>query len=286
MKMLIRKHFKDKTLHIVTMTTEQWLDIIRRPIIRADKDKGALGIYGTLKESVKPSKYSPREAAYCADNIDSIYMLQLDYDNGVSIDEFINEHKDLSYVLYTSHSHGYKGNSDRFRVVIQLSEPLKIDSMGPQFKEYMSKLWGVDPTCFDRGHCQLVPMVRSNDSPYRWHINKGKHYEIPWNEINSYVTDFEKKCMFEDAMLKWNRKWYPKPDEPEPDEEEVRRRQMKWAENELSIMIEGSRNSTAFAVLAYLKRNEFDYDDVEHLSDMVDFDFKEEFDSMVRRMFR
>ena len=102
----------------------------------ANKEEAPLGIYGTLVENpaIKPLTLQPQ---YIGANIASLYFLQLDYDSSISIDEWVADNKNLSYVLYTSHSHGYKGDHDRFRVILPLDKPLECDMLDYYFKKAM-----------------------------------------------------------------------------------------------------------------------------------------------------
>lgn len=284
MKMLLRKNFYDTALHEVAIERSRFLDLIRHPIVNPTKEDIPLGIYGKLVASPMPNSDNSGPH-YCADNVDSIYMLQLDYDSGISIDEWCETHWQYKYVIYTSHSHGYKGGSDRFRVILPLSEPLKTSQMGRFFKSAMAKIWQCDASCFDRAHCQVIPAIRTADSPYRYVIHsEGQPYTIPWDAVETERRLAQQVKDFDSAVLDYNAQWDTR--EPiEPDEEEIRRRQLRWAENRLMEATEGCRNSTAFSVLCYLKSNGFDAYDAQGLSYALDADFQGEFERMIMRMF-
>ena len=150
------------------------------------KDHSPLAIFGTIVD--EPELDSATETGLprrIGANLKSLYALQLDYDSGLSIDEFINGHKDLQYSLYTSYSHGQREH-DRFRVVVPLKQELPCELLESR-KVRENLMWhfpGVDESCFHRGHWQLLPLVNTAYKHlYRWHRNAGSALEL---DIDGY----------------------------------------------------------------------------------------------------
>ena len=98
MDILIRKHFYDKSLWHWTPSAENWLRLIQKPFVCSNKEEAPLGIYGTLvdKPAINPLTLQPQ---YIGANIASLYFLQLDYDSSLSIDEWVADNKNLSYIV-------------------------------------------------------------------------------------------------------------------------------------------------------------------------------------------
>lgn len=145
------------------------------------KDFSPLAIFGTMVE--KPVMDSETETGLprrIGANVKSLYALTLDYDSGLSIDEFIATHKDLRFSLYTSYSHGQK-ERDRYRVVVPLAKELPCDLL--ECRRVRNNLAfhfpGVDECCFHRGHWQLLPLVNPEfRHMYRWERNPGNAWDF------------------------------------------------------------------------------------------------------------
>jgi len=278
MDILIRKHFYDKSLWHWTPSAESWLRLLRKPFVCANKEEAPLSIYGTLVPNPVRNPVTMK-AQYIGANIGSLYFLQLDYDSSCSIDEWIADHKGLSYALYTSHSHGYKGSYDRFRVIVPLDKPLDCDLQDYYFKKVMVNEWGCDPSCFDRGHAQLIPIIREEKSPYRSEYVKGKPYSIDWKKVDEERERAHNEIDFRHAVSAFNKQYGPQVNRSEEQE-----RMLRWAEKSLSEMKQGERNMTSFSILSYLKRNDIDFMYIDRLVQCVDPDFVDEFTRMAARL--
>ena len=87
--------------------------------------------------------------------------LILDYDEGVSIEEFKNKFKDVSYLLYTSYSHSLLKN--KFKVIIKPKTPIHSSWLtNKYYVEYLVNKFSVgkgkpDVTCFNNVQFQLLP---------------------------------------------------------------------------------------------------------------------------------
>lgn len=212
------------------------------------KDFYPLAIFGTMVDNPEMDASTdtglPRRIG---SNIRSLYALTLDYDNGLSIDEFIATHKDLQFSLYTSYSHGQKEH-DRYRVVIPLAKELPCDLL--ECRRVRGNLAfnfpGVDECCFHRGHWQLLPLVNTEFRHlYRWHRNKGK----PWDfDIDCYrewqeQEDKERRERMEAAMAN--------------SDGESRERIRNWLANELGNVPvgNGERYNKVKSLLAWAMNN-------------------------------
>lgn len=278
---LIRNNFYSRSLQQLYITEEKFLNLVQHPLIGQVKEQLPLAIYGHLIEHPYPSPENSNLAYYFSENVSRLDLLQLDYDSGISIDEWKREFKQFRHIIYTSHSHGFKGNSDRFRVLIPLDKPIYKEDMGRFYKQAMTDFWGCDPSCFDRGHCQLLPAIRTKDAPYRYDIKlDGLRFELPAERIAKLQEDEQKVSVFNEALFNFYSQYRT------DDEDHKRENLLKWAEKKLSEAMEGSRNSTCFQVLSYLKKNGFDYYDVAPLSYCLSDDFQKEYDKMARRMFK
>ena len=279
MDILIRKHFYDKSLWHWYPSKENWLNLLHNPFVVPNKEDAPLGLFGTLVDNpvLNPMTLQPQ---YIAANIASIYYLQLDYDSSCSIDEWIADHKGLSYALYTSHSHGYKGTHDRFRVIVPLDKPLETTMQDYYFKKVMVNEWGCDPSCFDRGHCQLVPIIREEKAPYRYEYNNtGSKYSIDWKKVDNERERSHLELDFKQASSNFMKK-YGTP----RNQKEEERWLIQWAKKGLSEMKEGERNVTSFSILNYLKRHGLDFMCVDELAECIDIDFIDEFMRMAVRI--
>lgn len=192
MRLLLKPHQFSRTMQAVTATGRQWLDLFENPPVIPDKTRAPLAIFGTMvaDPELDPDTGLPR---CTASNVDSIYALQLDYDSGKSIEGFSREYAAYRWSLYTSHSHGYKGESDRFRVVMPLETPMPMRILrSAKVRRHLMSFHfpGVDKSCFDRGHWQILPCIREPGATYVHLQNPG----IKWGG-DDYWEDMEKWCV-------------------------------------------------------------------------------------------
>lgn len=166
MNFLLKPNQYSKFMVPYSMFAADWQHMVERPPVIADKDKAPLAIYGTLANEPEIDAESGRPRC-TGTNIESIYALQLDYDSGVTIEQFREKYSGMRFTLYTSYSYGFKPN-DRFRVVVPLGAPLPCYLLQNR-RVKNNLLWHfphVDQCCFDRGHWQILPCVRAEDAPY------------------------------------------------------------------------------------------------------------------------
>ena len=193
MKFLMKPHQYSKTMQVWTMTPEQWLEMFEHPPVIQEKGRAPLAIYGTMPASpaIEPESGLPR---CTAENVESLFALQLDYDHGMSIDSFAERYSRYRWSLYTSHSHTYKGDSDRFRVVFPLKDPLPCTVLrSSRVRANLSKFHFplADDTAFVRGHWEVLPCIRETGSPYIHIQNKGEAFggQEYWDEYARWADE-------------------------------------------------------------------------------------------------
>lgn len=193
MRILLKPNQYSKYMQPYSLDSREFLDMIHSPAAVAEKDRAPLFIYGTVVPSPEPDPETCRPRCTGA-NVQSIYMLQLDYDSGMGFHEFIRNYDDkFNFAMYSSFSYGFK-QGDRFRVLVPLKQPLDCSVMGQAFTRVMSAEFpGCDPSCFSRGHFQIIPCTRGGAAPYKFAIRQyaGKHYEIPLERIHTVQNEME-----------------------------------------------------------------------------------------------
>lgn len=196
MNLLLKQNQFCKHMTPCSITSEDWLRMLREPPVFPDKAKAPLAIYGTMVSNPEPVKvrgiYRPR---CTGDNVESIYALQLDYDNGFSIRQFCDHYAKYRFTLYTSYSYGFKPN-DRFRVVLPLATPMPCYLLNNK-RVRNNLLWhfpNVDESCTVRGHFQILPCIRAKGAPYLFTQNKdGKLWggDDFWADYDRWVKEDE-----------------------------------------------------------------------------------------------
>lgn len=264
--------------------------MVQNPKVYPYKEAVPVALYGSMADHLFMNDYGqPRPMGV---NIKELYAIQLDYDDGKSIDWFVSKFgEDFKFLLYTSYSYGYKpavnGVFDRFRVIIPLATPLDCKNLGCYFKRAMQSVFDCDPSCWDRGHMQCIPAIRDKGAPYRYYINDkcDKLFTIDWNIVQHEENKAVAAYTFNLAL----NNWYAYCDNllgrtrHEPDEEEIRQRALTWAQEQFDQCPVGSRNNTMFSVLSWLKSKGVTGDQAFMLTPPVGI--HDEFDRMVERIF-
>lgn len=176
------------------MSNTQWNDLLEHPPVFSDKSKAPLAIYGTMVRDPEPVSETVRRPRCTGANVDYLDCMQLDFDNGFSIREFAEHYAKWRWTLYTSYSYGYK-EGDRFRVILPLQSKMPCYVLNNR-RVKANLAWHfphVDPCCFDRGHWQILPCVRSKGAPYQYLRNKGELWggDDFWKEYECLVKDDE-----------------------------------------------------------------------------------------------
>ena len=189
MNFLLKPHEFCRYMEPRECTLDDIVAAVDSPQVIADKSRAPLAIFGTLVESPEIDRDSglPR---CIGDNVSEISVFQLDFDSGMSIDEFRERYARLEWHLYTSHSYGYKGTCDRYRVLLPLGASLPVEVL--QSRRVRDNIFsatfgfpGADPSCAARGHFQICPCKRTADSPYVALHNAGERW-LTGQDVNMY----------------------------------------------------------------------------------------------------
>jgi hypothetical protein len=120
----------------------------------------------------------------CIDNMYVMHTLQIDFDDGIKMDDVIDKWKDYTYLCFTTPSHSLE--KDKFRLIV----PLDCGYVADIFRfreikqEMLNMVEGCDKSTFDSFRKQRMPGKMHIDSPYRYEVNTGKLYNIP-----EYICD-------------------------------------------------------------------------------------------------
>lgn len=177
MKFLVKPNQYSKTMQYMAAPNEWWDSLLANPPMIQDKDRCPLAIFGTPVSNPEHDMETGKMRCIGA-NVDSIYALALDYDNGITIEQFMDEYRDRRFSLYTSYSYGIK-EGDRFRVVIPLAKPMPCDLLTcKRVRDNLSfQYHGIDPNTFSCGHWEILP-VRNPAGKYFYYKNPGKLWEV------------------------------------------------------------------------------------------------------------
>lgn len=262
----------------VYVSKDAWTRLIEHPMIIDDKAKAPLIIWGKMPETVELS-FSGRPRCI-KENLDYITVLQIDYDDGLTIDEFVQKYKDYRFDLYTSYNYGFKPN-DRFRVMLPLPERIYMKHICPPTKELLTDAFpGVDSTCFDKCHWQVLPAVRSADAPYRVVRNQGKLLDLfPVSKFEQLADDW-------DTYHKLNQQIHEldKVGKAPPKERNPHAKALEWAQQQIDETPEGQRNREFYRILMWLK-NKVECDLYEVCDLVWPADMEDEMQDMVARLF-
>ena len=198
MNFLLKQNQFCKHMAPCSITSEDWLRMLQSPPVFPDKTRAPLAIYGTMVQHPEPVNVRGTIRPRCTgENVESIFALQLDYDNGFSIREFCETYWKYRFTLYTSYSYGFKEH-DRFRVVMPLATPMPCYLLNN--KRVRNNLqWhfpNVDESCVVRGHWQILPCVRAKGAPYLFTQNKADKLwggDNFWNDYARWVKEDEEE---------------------------------------------------------------------------------------------
>jgi len=256
---LVKQYFWTDAMRYTEITAKRWLELLEHPLVREDKRNAPLAVYGDLVDTPMPSNDDPCRPRAVWDNISCYHCLQVDYDNGRTMDDFIDEYKDkCAFWCWTSHSNGFKQN-ERWRAVIPLDEPLQTSEMGHAYREVMGELFpGSDLSCFDRAHFQVLPVIRPDGAEfYKYYINRSKkRFSIPKDLVKERAESITRRneyCnLFSEASEELRSQLYG----DRYDDDDLRiANQLRWVQNQLETIYEGNRNNVIFACFGYMQRN-------------------------------
>lgn len=257
---LVKPYTMTDACKLCDMSKEGMVKLVQNPRVREDKKQIPLFAWGNPKSPWIPSDDDYNSMAAISDNIKEYTAIQLDFDDGwMSVDQFIAENSDYRYYLYTSYNHGFKGDGDRFRVIMPLSTPLDPYDMGGAYKRYMGTLYPhCDMSCFDRAHFQCIPAVRPDGGmeKYRYHINDvNTLFTVDIDAVKQIAKQMHEEQVhiqwFEEAREKWNTALYG---ERERSDEERIQNQLNFAQSLLDNAVIGNRHNACWECACYLER--------------------------------
>ena len=139
-------------------------------------DNPTLGYYGKTK--------------FITENFKGVYALLMDFDDGITIDEAIEMHKDFEFTLYTSFRH--KDDHHKFRMVIPLSTPMnhRLFRYKKVKQWFVDKFKGVDALASIKTlQKHKIPAHHPDDTAYRFHINEGYRLELPIDDFAEWAYE-------------------------------------------------------------------------------------------------
>lgn len=254
------------------ITTEGWNNLIRSPYILDDKAAAPLSIWGRMSPTVELDPNS-RQARCTGENVGKLYALQVDVDNGCTIDSFVRDYHRYSFQLYTSYSYGFK-QGDRFRAIFPLAEPIETSWLVPTVKEKLIHLFDMcDESCFDRAHWQILPCVRAKDAPYKYIQHQGERLSFASDNFKKLAEDYKDEAHWRREIRKAD--YCTKPHGGA----------LKKAQELLDNAAEGTRNRTMYSVLRWLKEKvQIDESEVYELS--PPYGMEDEWIHMIVRIFK
>lgn len=224
------------------MTASDWNRLIANPIVLSDKKNAPLAIWGSIVARPEIDQYSgyPR---CIKENIEEIYALPVDVDNGTTMEAFERDYHRYSYQLYTTYSWHNGKPGDRFRVFFPLKEPINVKWFVPPVKKILMSLFDMaDKTCFDRGHWQCLPCVSSKDAPYRYVQHQGEQLSFASENFEKLYTDYTEDFHWKRAIAEADR-----------DPTANHKGALKYVQTVFDNTNEGSRDTTVYAKIMWLK---------------------------------
>lgn len=246
----------------IRVTRNQWNRLIANPLVFDDKADAPLMIFGSMTENVEIDVESGNPRCI-KDNIEEIYALPVDVDNGTTMEEFERDFHRYSYQLYTTYSWHNGKPGDRFRVFFPLKEPINVKWLVPPVKKILMSLFDMaDKTCFDRGHFQCLPCVSSNDAPYRYVQHQGEQLSFASENFEQLYTEYTEDFHWKRAIADADR-------DPTANHQGA----LKYVQKVFDNTSKGSRDTTVYAKIMWLKEGVgCTYDEIISLRPPVGFD--------------
>lgn len=241
MKLLRKAKKGTKYMSYFHMDAPTWNNLIANPIVKKDKDMAPLFIFGHMKDVVQ--RDPDNGLIYnCGENIGWLYALQVDVDNGCTIEEFVREYHRYSFQLYTTTGFGIKDGA-RFRSLFPMKEPIYTDWLVPPVKQHLCEMfWMCDRTCFDRGHWQIVPCILKEGNPYRYIQHEGER-------LSFARYDFKKMASEYTDDFHWRREIA----EADRDRGDNHEGALRHIQTVFDSTTEGSRDTTVYKSIMWLK---------------------------------
>lgn len=175
MKCLVKRKFETG---IVSVEEVNLLHFLQNPS-HLPKSQLPLWRFCTLKSG------APLRA--CSDYYDSIHMLILEFDHGVSIADVEKMAEKYAYAIHTTSSHTATDNRFRLMLPLDMDYPESFWRMN-DVKYAVKQLFpGLDPTCFV--NYQAIPALPANHNDYYWNLHKGVKFGLA--DIDEIIQQLE-----------------------------------------------------------------------------------------------
>jgi putative DNA primase/helicase len=116
-------HVKDNKPKSEHMTRAQISDLLTTHSIQAKVMYDAEGKVAKAGRLISPVIYPPGTTR-ANKNVEAVYLLILDFDNGVTLADIRRAADGYNSIIYTTHQHRLDGDQERYRLVIYLSKPV------------------------------------------------------------------------------------------------------------------------------------------------------------------
>ena len=273
MLLLLKPNQYSCFMRYARITKNGWNNLIEHPYVLENKDDAPLAIWGQMSPTVEldPASNMPR---CIGANVGNLYALQVDIDNGCTIDDFVKCYHRYSFQLYTSYSYGVFKPGHRFRAIFPLKEPLNTQHLVPPVKEVLIKLFDMcDISCFDRAHWQILPCVSSKEAPYRFFQHDGERLSFAYENFEKMAADYNDSAHWRHEIAKADYSTRPHSGA------------IKYAQQKLDEAQVGDRNRTMWSVLTWLK-NKVQIDENEAYELIPPSAMETEWTRMIERIFK
>lgn len=140
-----------------------------------------------------------------AENIDTLYLLPVDIDGGLRIEEAQARWSDYRYIIYSSFNHLRDGQTHKFRMLFEYDTPIKnldYEARRTALLEWLGGKEVVDPTGLYRARGFYLPCVsKSNPRHCVLDFHEGKKLDVhqfqpmehePYVPVETPMNDHEK----------------------------------------------------------------------------------------------
>jgi len=156
---------------------EDWTTFVRRmskPVVTESK---------TDVKLLVPAMFNP-SGKRCSDDVVQYAMLVLDYDSGMEPEVFVEKHKELEFVLATSHSH--TDTKPKFRVYLPLTTAVDVEVYRKARSHFIERFPEADPASFNLSQGFYLPSCPvERQEMFVFHHNEGEL--LSTDEIKVYA---------------------------------------------------------------------------------------------------
>lgn len=112
-------------------------------------------------------QYSSHGISRCQENIEWVDGLTLDFDSGITVEEFVEAYQEYEFLLTSSFNHAPENDKHKFRVVMPLRQRVGAAEIKARRKRLQEKFAGVDPASFSLSQGFYVPSHPPGRTPVR-----------------------------------------------------------------------------------------------------------------------